>query len=93
MRDYSADYEMMNDPHSFVPHHIRDGFKLWIENGINPGSFVMSVLENNLSEALGRADHINRDKLHSIVCWLYNFAPSDCWGSPEIVKKWEEKFK
>lgn len=86
-------YEMMEDPYSFVPHHMRDGYKLWIEKGILPGSFGTSVLENDLAGAIGKADHINLRYLASTVSWFYNFAPSDCWGSQEKVALWMEKFK
>lgn len=84
-----TNYDMMDDPHSFVPHHMREGFRLWIENGILPGSFGTAILENNLSNAIGKADHINEQHIKSIVSWVYNYAPSDCWGSIEKVKKWQ----
>lgn len=87
------DYEMMDNEHTFVPHHMRDGYKLWIERGILPGSFGTAVLTNNLAESFARADHINEMYIKSTVSWLYNYAPSDCWGSQDKVKKYADKFK
>lgn len=84
-------YELMDDRETFVPPHMRDGFKLWIENGIPPGSFGMAVLSNDLKGAFGKADNINKNHIGSIVAWFYNFAPSDCWGSEEAVNDWIKK--
>lgn len=81
----------MNESFSYVPPHMRDCFILWIEKGIYPGSFGTAVIENDLKGAVGRADNINRECLHSIVAWFYNYAPAGCWGSVENVKDWEEK--
>lgn len=81
-------YYMMDDEFSFVPHHMRDGFKLYIECGILPGSFGTAVLENDLAGAIGKADSINQNHLKGIVSWIYNFAPSDCWGSKAAVEEW-----
>lgn len=89
----SANYEAMDERESFVPHHMRDGFKLWIEKGIEPGSFGMAILTNNLAEAFGRADHINKPNIGTIVSWFYNFAPSACWGSEENISSWPDKLR
>jgi len=64
------------------------GLKRYIENRIEGGGFLTAVLSNNLKEAIGRADNWNLETLLIIVCWLYNEAPSDCWGSPEKVSAW-----
>lgn len=75
-----------------VPDHMHQGLRLWIEQGVLPGGFMTAVLENDLKEALARADHINRECLFNIVSFLYNFAPGPCWGSPEKVSAWENRF-
>ncbi len=71
-----------------LPEHMRDGTKLYIEQGIPPGGFLTAVIENDLVEACGRADHINKRKLTDIVSWFYNVAPSNCWGSPRNFQLW-----
>ena len=78
----------MSTNYDLLPEHIREAMKRYIENRIAPGDFLMAVLSNDLMGAISRADYINRDKIHDICCFLYNEAPADCWGSPEIVKQW-----
>ena len=78
--------------YSSLPEHMREGMKLYIEQGIEPGGFLTAVLENNLMEAFGQADSINRHRLFDICGFIYNEAPHNCHGSPEIVKAWMEKF-
>jgi hypothetical protein len=48
----------------------------------------MAVLENNLIEAVGRADMINGASIAAIVGYCYNELPRDCWQSPAAVKAW-----
>jgi hypothetical protein len=78
--------------YSILPEHMREAAERWIENGIYPGSFLTAVIHNDLVEAVGRADFINRNRLHDIVSFFYNEAPSPCWGSPALAKAWHEKF-
>jgi len=63
--------------------------KLYTENGIKPGGFLTAVLENNLMESFGRADHINRNRIGIICNYIYNDLPSSCHGSAEIVNAWK----
>lgn len=79
--------------YSSLPEHMQEGMKLYIENGIEPGSFLMAVLENNLMEAFGRADHINQERIRDYCSFLYNEAPRNCHGSPEIVDAWINRFR
>ena len=78
--------------YSILPEHMREGAQRWIENGIYPGDFLTAVIHNDLTGAVGRADHINRNRLHDIVSFFYNDAPHSCWGDPEKTKAWHEKF-
>lgn len=52
------------------------------------GGFLQAVLENNLMEAMGRADDFNRVALFDICSYIYNHLPVACHGSPEKVKRW-----
>lgn len=71
-----------------ISEHMMDALQRYIRDRIPPGGFLMAVLENNLASAVGRADLINRRNLPAFAAYLYNNAPSDCWGSPEKVAKW-----
>ena len=77
--------------YSLLPEHMQEGMKLYIENGIPPGDFLLAVLENNLMEAFGRADSINRYALFDFCQFLYNKAPPQCYGSPDKVAEWLNK--
>jgi hypothetical protein len=73
-----------------MPGSLRPGTKLYIEQGILPGSFLRAVISNDLKESFAQADDINRLRMFEIVSWFYNEAPAPCWGSPEIMKAWQE---
>lgn len=74
--------------YAIAPNNSGEAFKRWIEHGIMPGSFLCAVLENNLVEACGCADHINMHLLPAYANWLYNEAPGGCWGSKEKMEEW-----
>lgn len=76
-----------------VPEHTATGLIEYIVYGIPTGGFLTAVLENNLKEAVGRADHLNGRFLFEICSFLYNHAPYKCWGSRESVRNWLDTFK
>lgn len=78
----------MTIDYSMLPEHMRDAFRLYIEKGIPPGSFTQAVLSNDLMGAMGRADHINRDRIFDTCAFLANYAPIGCFGAPERVQDW-----
>jgi hypothetical protein len=69
---------------------FRAGIERYIERQIHPGSFLTAVLSNDLRESFGKADQWSREKLFDLVCWLYSYAPGNCWGSPAHVREWLE---
>lgn len=75
-----------------IPAYMQRGLLDWINSGIRPGSFLTAVLENNLMEAVGRADNTNSLHLKEYATFLYNAAPADCHGSVKKVDAWEMKF-
>jgi len=81
--------------YTFRHYHIRDNMMgaiyRYIRHGIPPGSFLTAVIENNLSEAVGRADDENLENLPAFPAYFYNEAPSPCWGSPEKRRAWIAK--
>ncbi len=74
--------------YSRLPEHMQGGMKSYIEDRFPPGGFLRAVLENKLVEAFGRADQINAERLKDYASFLYNEAPSSCWGSEENVEAW-----
>lgn len=81
LKDISPNY-------SLLPEHMQGAAKRYIEQGIPPGSFLESVIVNDLRGAISRADHINKNRLEDIVQFFTWEAPSICWGSPEQFKNW-----
>jgi hypothetical protein len=78
----------MSINYSLLPAHMRDGFRLYIEQRIPMGDFGMAVVENDLMGAFGKADDINRERMFDICAFLYNEAPPACYGSKEAVAAW-----
>lgn len=76
-----------------VPEHCRPGLIDYLVEGRPPGDFLRAVLENDLKDACGRADHINLRALPEYVRFLYNHAPAPSWGSPEKVQQWLADFE
>ena len=75
----------------YIPEHLREGVVEYIEHGHLPGDFLCAVLENDLAQAVGRADEISLRFLPNLVCYLYNLAPKGAWGSRERVLNWSTK--
>lgn len=71
-----------------IPAYMLEALNAYIEQGHPVGNFLTAVLENNLKEAVGRADSTNILCIPAYVIYLYNEAPSACWGSPEKVAAW-----
>ena len=83
-----AAYPDTAEPIDMLPPYMHDGVALWITRGIEPGSFLSAVINNNLRGAVMRADDFNRDMLREWVGFFYNYAPSQCWGSQDKAREW-----
>ena len=79
--------------HWHCPEEIKETLNRYVEQKIPTGGFLEAVLCNNLSEAIGRADHINITCLPGIYRWIHWEIPSACHGSPEKVRAWLEQGK
>lgn len=73
---------------SGVPKHLHGGLVRYFGEGILPGSFLQSVLTNNLTQAVLRQDVESMVELASIVRFLVAHAPAPAWGSREAVLAW-----
>ena len=65
---------------SGIPPHMWGAIERYIDNGIHPGGFLAAVIENDLKEAVNRADNKNIRALPEYVRWFYNHAPLVAWG-------------
>lgn len=71
-----------------VPSHIQQGLRFFLLDGIIPGSFLLSILENDFVTAAKRADAINLTNLGNIALFMSDGLPEACWGSIEKVNAW-----
>ena len=78
--------------YTFRQFYIRDNMmaaiRRYIETRLQPGDFLTAVIDNDLAEAVGRADDENTANLPAFVAYFYNEAPSACWGSPAKRRAW-----
>lgn len=80
---------MKNINYSLLPEHIREGMKLWIEDGLLPGDFLQAVLRDKLIMSFATADHINTFYMKDIAAFMWTEAPADCWGSEARIQAWK----
>jgi len=64
------------------------GLNRYIKQRIKPGDFLTAVICNDLKESVYRADDENMANLPAYIHYLYNKAPSGCWGSKEKMTAW-----
>ncbi len=74
--------------YSVLPEHLQNGLREYIERGRIPGDFLSAVISNNLMGAFGVADDESKAALEDIIKFMWNAAPSACWGSKEFMKTW-----
>ena len=53
-------------------------------------AFLSAVISNDLMQAFGHADERSKEALEEIIQFMWTEAPSACWGSKELMKKWSE---
>ena len=74
-----------------IPEHMGEALDEYVALGRPVGDFLYAVLTNNLYDACARADMHNAPNLMAYVEWLYNHAPSQCYGSRDKVAAWFKK--
>ena len=85
--------KLPHDEYHPVNEDIIGTLERYLNHGIMPGSFMTAVIENNLKEALGRADAYNTLHLGNIVGYVYNHVPANAWGSAEKVADYIRNIK
>lgn len=72
----------------YIPSYMMESLLSYIEDRHHVGGFLEAVICNNLKGAVDYADDINLKNLPAYVGYLYNEAPSHCWGSKAIMEEW-----
>ncbi len=78
--------------YDLLPPHLQAGMRRYIEQGIETGSFLRAVLENDLEQAFGRADFFGIVHMELIVSFL-RALPPEAWGSSAKVQAWIDLHK
>lgn len=81
-------YDTANKEYPAVSETMLGALERYLINGISPGGFLTSVLENDLMGAMDRADSYNTTMLKDICGLIYNGIPSGAWGSAEKVENY-----
>ena len=71
-----------------IPEHLRDGLFHYLTQGRPVGSFLTSLLSNDLMDACARADAESGHAIYRIAMFLRIYAPEESWGSPRKVEAW-----
>lgn len=73
-----------------VPDHLREGLRRYVQQHIEPGHFLSSVLANDLMDAVCRADaEFDMEQLRDLLKFIHNeVMPGFCHGSREKVAAW-----
>ena len=88
--------------YSILPANLQGGMKRYIEDGIEPGSFLRYCLENDFVGALGKAgpplEMSIGDYLMQVASFLWNELPcrssnQSPWGSKEAVQQHIERMQ
>lgn len=81
------EYKMNYDK---IPENYREEMQRYVEQGLETGRFLYSILTNNFHDAVVRADKNNLIHLIDFAHFIYNELPTECWGNKEKVDKWIE---
>lgn len=70
--------------------YLNEALESYLMYGCEPGSFLTSVLANDLRHALETADYWNKTNIATIVDAVAQCVPVHAWGSYQAVKDWCE---
>ena len=75
--------------YSLLPPKLQEGMRRWVEHAIQPGNFLMKVLDGDITAVL-HADHETALQIQQIVRWCNMELPGPCWGSRLHTKSWRD---
>jgi len=69
--------------------HLRDGLRRYLEDRIETGGFLRSVLENDLAAAVAHAHpSLTMTQMKALTGLISETFPALSWGSPDRVAEW-----
>jgi hypothetical protein len=73
-----------------APNIFAHDLGMWLEAGLTPSSQLLgAILENDLSHAIALTGPSTWPLVHATLVWLWNFAPTQCYGSKAAVDRWQ----
>ena len=87
---YKAEGQLFAGEYAAIPQDMRESMMRYVEERREPGHFLTAVIQNNLINAVCRADKHNLLLIKEYAQWFYNVAPAPCAGSPEKMRIWLE---
>lgn len=85
---YKAEGQLFAGEYAAIPEDMRESMMRYVEERKEPGGFLTAVIQNNLINAVCRADKHNLLLIKEYAQWFYNVAPAPCSGSPEKMSSW-----
>ena len=76
--------------YQMLPEHMQSGARLYVEDGVEPGSFLTYVLCNDFKSLCLSADDINIRCLSKWGTWVLDYCPAEAQGSHRTVEEWVE---
>lgn len=83
--------EVPSDLIALIPVRVREALIRFVVTGSTPGHFCTAVLDNDLRAATAHADDQCLPVLKHIMDFVFNYFPTQCWGSPAARKAWTQK--
>ena len=71
-----------------LPRHMHGGISRYMERGVEPGGFLLKILQGRFSDAFVSADPENMAFEEEWSRFCSEFLPDDCHGSPLRVAAW-----
>ena len=73
---------------SEISNFTLEGLVRYLQHGLEPGSGLTAILENNLAMSMRCLDQENRAQLYELYSLISNEFPGMAWGSPTRVANW-----
>src|SRR5438552_2539481 len=71
-----------------LPEHLRESLDTYVETGRPTGDFLRAVINNDLKDAVARADTENLHIIPAIVGYLSNECQTGSWGHARAWEEW-----
>jgi hypothetical protein len=77
-----------DDAHAHVSEDVKISMQNYFLYGLEPGSFVYTMLCNDLFSAVYCADIASRKSIWGMAKWVVESAPMGSYGSKLLVQQW-----